>query len=172
MGLEHLIRDGGTGLAKGLEQVNTARRAASLPAVVDQADHFHLLREGSRALRRLHGQATHALERAEQAEAAVAPRQRQGQKRFGVASVAARRWREAEAVFARWSAQEHAWQRLRDGLALFTPSGELNSRARATALVAALVPALDGPEWSKVRRQVVRPEVLAYLVRCPGLIFG
>lgn len=50
--LEQLIRDGGTGLAKGLEQVNAARRAAPLPAVADQADHFHLLREGTRALRR------------------------------------------------------------------------------------------------------------------------
>jgi hypothetical protein len=163
--LEQLIRDGGTGLAKGVEQVNAARCAASLPVVADQLDHFHLLREGTRALRRLHGQATHALERAEHAEALVARRQRQGQSRAGVASVAARRWREAEAVFTRWSAQEHAWQRLRDGVQLFTPTGELNTRTQATETVAAVVPELDGPEWSKVRRQVVRPEVLAYLER-------
>jgi hypothetical protein len=163
--LEQLIRDGGTGLAKGVEQVNATRCAASLPPVADQADHFHLLREGTRALRRLHGQATQALERATHADAAVTRRQRQGQKRTGLASVAARRWREAEAVFDRWSVQERAWLRLRDGLQLFTPSGALNSRVRAAEIVAAVLPELDGPEWAKLRRQVARPEVLTYLDR-------
>lgn len=163
--LEQLIRDGGTGLAKGVELVNATRAAASLPPVADQADHFHLLREGGRALRQLHGQAAHALARAEQADAVEARYRRQGRNRSGVAALATRRWREAEAVFVRWSAQDQAWRRLCDGLHRFTPSGELNTRARAAEIVAAALSELDGPEWAKVRRQMVRPEVLTYLDR-------
>ena len=163
--LEQLLRDGGTGLATGVELVNAARAAASAPAVADPADHVHLLREGGRALRQLHGQAAHALARAEQADAVAARYRRQGRNRSGVAARAARRWRAAAAVFGRWSAQDQAWRRLRDGWQRFTPGGALTTRARAGAIVAAALSALDGPAWAKGRRHMVRPEVLTYLAR-------
>jgi hypothetical protein len=163
--LEQVTRDGGSGLEKGLQQVNAARQQAGQPTVADQADHFHLLREGTWALRRLQGQATRAYETAEKADAVLARVNRQGTKRTGAAVVAARRWREAEAAMDRWSAAEQAWQRVRDGLALFTPTGELNTRPRAEALVADVLPALAGWEWAKVRRQLCRPEVFTFLDR-------
>jgi hypothetical protein len=161
--LEQFTRDGGTGLEKGLQQVNEKRRQAGQGVVADQADHFHILREGTRALRRLKGQTSRALEQAEKAEAALKRISRRGQKRSGAASVAARRWRAAEAAMDRWSAAEGAWQRLREGLRLFSPEGELNTRCQGEALVQEVLPQLSGPEWAKVRRQLERPEVFTFL---------
>jgi hypothetical protein len=163
--LEQVTRDAGTGMEKGLQQVNAERRQRDLPPIADQADHFHLLREGTRALRRLQGQASRALEEAERAEALLARVSRQGQKRTGAASVASRRWREAEAALDRWSAAEQAWRRLREGLGLFTPEGMLNTRVQAEALVRQVLPELSGPEWAKVQRQFVRPELFTFLDR-------
>jgi hypothetical protein len=163
--LEQVTRDGGAGLEKGLHQANAARQQAGQPAVADQADHFHLLREGTRALRRLQGRAARAYEAAARADAALARADRRGGKRTGPAVRAAWRWRQAEAALDRWSAGEQAWQRIRDGLALFTPAGELNTRARAEARVAEVLPALAGPEWARVRRQLRRPEVFTFLDR-------
>ena len=152
-------------MEKGLHQVNAARQSAGQPAVADQADHFHRLRAGTRAWRRLQGQASRASEVAEKADAVLARLSRQGSKRTGPAVRAAWRWRQAEAALDRWSAGEQAWQRLREGLTLFTPAGELNTRAQAEALLAAVLPALAGPEWAKVRRQLSRPEVFTFLDR-------
>jgi len=71
--------------------------------------------------------------------------------------------RQAEAALDRWSAAERAWQRLQEGLGLFTAAGVLNSRAQGEALVTEVLPALEGPEWAKVRRQLVRAEVFTFL---------
>src|SRR5262249_1559127 len=48
--LEHLVRDGAKGIENGLARVNAAREGSQEPAVSDQLDHFHTLREGRRAL--------------------------------------------------------------------------------------------------------------------------
>ncbi len=170
--LVQLTRDDGTGLQKGLAQVNGARRRDGRRPVADQADHFHLLREGTRALRRLQGQASRALERAERAQKELERRARQGQKRSGQASVAGQAWRRAEAALDRWIAAERAWQQVREALRPFTPAGELNTRARAEAVVAEALPPLAGPEWAKVRRQLVRPEVFTFLERVQEELAG
>jgi hypothetical protein len=164
--LEQLSKDDGTGLAKGLELVNRQRRADGVAEVADQADHFHLLREGQRALRRLQGDVTRALERAEQADRQLARASRQGRKRTGPAERAAWRWWQAEAAYDRWAAADAAWQRVRtEALPRFTPSGQLNTRARAEGVLAEVLPALQGPEWAKVQRQLARAELFTYLDR-------
>jgi hypothetical protein len=163
--LEQVTRDGGTGMAKGLRQLNGERQAQGQPAVADQADHFHLLREGTRALRRLQAQTRRAVEEAAKAQKELGRWQWRGGKRTGRATVAGKRWRQAEAVMDRWVAAERAWRRLRQALRAFTPEGELNTRGRAEAAVAALLPELAGPEWAKVRRQLRRPEVFTFLDR-------
>lgn len=166
--LTPVSRDGGTGLAKGVALVNAQRQLAQQPAIAEQADHFHLLRDGRRALRQLHGQVTRALEAADQAEATWQRLRRRGQKQSGVATLAAGRWRQAEAALDRWSVAERAWQRLQEGLGLFSAAGALNSRAQGEALVAEVLPALAGPEWAKVRRQLVRAEVFTFLDGLPA----
>jgi hypothetical protein len=165
--LTQLSRDGGTGLAKGVALVNEQRQQAHQPAITEQADHFHLVRDGRRAVRQLHGQVARALEAADQAEAVLRRLRRRGQNQSGAATVAAQRWRQAEAALDRWSAAERAWQRLQEGLRLFTAAGELNSRPQGQALVAAVLPALHGPEWAKVRRQLAQAEVFTFLDGLP-----
>ncbi len=163
--LEHVLRDAGTGLEKGVEQVNAVRQDQGQQPVDETLDHFHVQQEGCRALRRLQGQASRALEQAERAQKDVAVRDRRGQKKSGAASVASRRWQEAEAALDRWSAAETAWKQLRPGLEPFTPDGKLNTRAEAEARVAAALPQLQGPEWAKVRRMLARPELFTFLDR-------
>jgi hypothetical protein len=164
--LEQLSKDDGSGLAKGLDLVNQQRRALGQAEVADQADHFHLLREGNRALRRLQGDVTRALQRADEADRQLARVSRQGRKRTGPAGRAAWRWRQAEGAFQRWSAADAAWRRVgTEVLPRFTPAGQLNTRARAEAVLAEVLPALHGPEWAKARRQLARPEVFTYLDR-------
>ena len=64
-----------------------------------------------------------------------------------------------------WSGCEAAWRRLREGFGLFTPTGELNSRERVQALIAATVPQLTGPFWAKVNRLLAQPETCTFLDR-------
>ena len=161
--LEQLTRDSGSGMAKGLEQVNDERRRQGLPSIADQSDHFHLRQAGARALRRLQGQAARALERAERTQKELDRRSRRGQNRSGCVTAAGKQWRVAEAALDRWSAQEDAWRRLCVVLPLFTPEGALNTRRRATQVVAEVLPQLAGEEWAKVRRLLQRPEVFTYL---------
>jgi hypothetical protein len=160
--LHQLTRDAGTGLAKGLVQVNDERCRQGLPPIADQEDHFHLRQEGARALRRLQGQASRALERAQRKLERCA---RRGQKRTGCATVAGKQWRAAEVVLDRWSAQESAWRRLCAVLPLFTAEGALNTRARAAQVVADILPQLAGEEWAKVRRSLQRSQLFTYLDR-------
>ncbi len=166
--LEQLTRDAGTGMEKGLAQVNGERHQRRQEPIVGQDDHFHLRREGTRALRRLQGQASRALERAERTQKELERCARRGQKRTGCATAAGKAWRAAEAALDRWSAHEAAWRRLCVVLPLFTPEGALNTRARATAVLAEVVPQLQGEEWAKVRRLLQRPQLFAYLDRVEG----
>jgi hypothetical protein len=50
--LEQVTRDAGSGLSKGVALLNAQRHEHGLPAVADQLDHFHTLREGGRAQRK------------------------------------------------------------------------------------------------------------------------
>src|SRR5262249_17066050 len=163
--LEQLSKDDGSGLAKGLDLVNQQRQARGLAEVEDQADHFHLVREGCRALRRVEAQAQKAPTRQAQAAAGLGRADRQGHKRSGPAARLRLRVAQAEAALDRWVRQGDAFERLREQLKLFTPQGQLNSRAAAEAAVAACLEELTGPQWKKFRRQVSRQAVWTYLDR-------
>jgi hypothetical protein len=167
--LELVTRDAGTGLDKGIAQVNAERQAREQRPMDDQDDHFHLLREATRAERRLQGQASRALAAAEKADKQRAKLARQGRKQTGVATAAARAWRQAEAAFDRWSKACQAWERVRrEALPLFTPDGERNTRARAEAVLAEVLLSLSGSEWAKVRRLLGRPGFFTFLDRVEG----
>lgn len=81
--LEHLVRDGGTGLQNGTARVNQERRQQEQKPIREQLDHFHTLREGRRALRKTQSQAERAWSQAEAADKKVAKQDRQGQARTG-----------------------------------------------------------------------------------------
>ena len=55
--------------------------------------------------------------------------------------------------------------RLRAGLRLFTPEGQLNTPARAEAEVRAALAELTGPEWKRWKRRRIGPETFTFLAR-------
>jgi hypothetical protein len=60
---------------------------------------------------------------------------------------------------------ETAWATVVDALQLFTPTGELKSRARGEAIISAALPLLDDLVWAKTRRALTRPQLLTFLDR-------
>jgi hypothetical protein len=163
--LEQLTRDGGTGLRKGLAVVNAERKQQGRPVIADQEDHFHALREGRRALRRMQGRVSRLIDKAEAAERRERQKVQRCGSRQGVAAAVARAWRKAEQAMDTWSRAEQAWAEVTRGMRLVTPEGDLNTRARAEAVIQAALPALVGPEWSKTRRVLVCPALLTFLER-------
>jgi hypothetical protein len=163
--LEQVTRDGGTGLEKGVALVNSQRQAQGQAPVVDQGDHFHALRGGGVGLRKAELQARQAFAAAEAADKALAACNRQGRKRTGPAVRASFAWKKAEQAMDQWQEQERLWHKTKEALQLFTPTGELNTRARAEAVLAETLPPLPDSAFAKTKRQVQKPEMLNYLDR-------
>jgi hypothetical protein len=160
--LEQVARDGGAGLAKGVAQVNAERLAQGQPLLVDQGDHFHALRGGRKAFRPEERRAREALAEAEAAQKALEGCRRQGTCERIATIHANAAWRRAEKAMDTWSAREQLWQQTKEALRLFTPEGELNTRARAEAVLAQTVPQLPDA-FAKIKRHVQQPEMLNYL---------
>lgn len=160
--LRQTTQDGGQGLAKGLMLVNAERVAAGQTPAGAQDDHFHVLREGSHALRRMQGQTSRLMDKAEALARKAARKVRQTGDGRGQGA-AAKAWRRAEQAMDAWSTAEKVWSEVGTALRLFTPEGTLNTRATATATLRAVLPRLPGPAWAKARRALQRPELLTFL---------
>jgi hypothetical protein len=169
--LRQTTQDGGQGLAKGLTLVNAERVAAGQTATVAQDDHFHILREGSYALRRMQGQTSRLIDKAEALARKAARKTRQTGDGRGQGAVA-RAWRRAEQAMDAWSSAEAVWSEVGAALGLFTPAGTLNTRAAATATLQAMLPRLPGPAWAKARRGLQRPELLTFLDKAQEELSG
>lgn len=163
--LEQVTRDGGTGLAKGVALVNAQRQAQEQEAVVDQGDHFHALRGGGVGLRTAELQAQKAFAAAEAADKELAACRHQGHNQCGPTQRARCAWQKAEQAMDNWQEQERLWQTTKEALLPFTPTGALNSRERAAAVLAATLPQLPDSAFAKTKRQVQKPEMLNYLDR-------
>jgi hypothetical protein len=165
--LAQLTKDGGTGLAKGLAQTNAQRQQRGQTPAAEQDDHFHVLREGQRALRLCAAQANRAVDTAWKADKKERKRCRalRAGKRTGHATAVASRWRQANAAYDRWCSQEQAWQQVKSALTLFDAAGQLQTREQAEATVAAALPALTGKHWDKTRAALARPQLWTYLDR-------
>jgi hypothetical protein len=168
--LEQVQRDGGTGLAKGVALLNAQRQQKNQAAVVDQGDHFHALREGGVGLRQAERQARQALAVAEAAEKALAQCDLQGQNCSGPSTRARIAWHKAEQALDTWSERHRLWQQTKEALRLFTPSGELNTRQQATAVLTQTLAQLPDAEFAKAKRALQKPEMLGYLDRVHGQI--
>jgi hypothetical protein len=162
--LEQLTRDGGTALAKGVALLNADRQEQGKPLVVDKGDHFHALRGAGVGLRKVQTQAAKALSAAEKAQAELEKRQRQGEPRCnGAAKHAATLWRKAEKAMDIWCERERLWQQTKEAMRLLTPTGELNTREQAEAVLAKTLPQLPDSDFAKTKRQIQKPEMLNYL---------
>jgi hypothetical protein len=163
--LKQVTRDGGNGLAKGVALVNQERHEQGEDALADQEDHFHTLREGRRALRQVQQRVCRAIEGAAAAQRREQQKARRTGSRQGTAAATARAQRAAAAAVEAGAAVETAWSTIVDALQLFTPTGELNTRAQAERIIAAALPLLDDPVWAKTRRALMRPQLLTFLDR-------
>jgi hypothetical protein len=134
-----------------------------LKACADQEDHIHTLSEGGRALRQIQQQVCKAIEALATVQQKERQKARQTGSHQGTAAVTARAERKAEAALEKGVAVENAWATIRDALRLFTPTGELNTRARAERIIAAALPVLKDAVWSRTRRALRPPQLLAYL---------
>jgi hypothetical protein len=169
--LEQVMRDGGSGLAKGVALVKAQRQEQAQPQeqvqrpLTDQGDHFHALRPGGVGLNKAKRQARKALAAAETAQKRVDECARQGQSRTGAATRARHAWQQAEQAMDTWQEREQLWEKTKQALHLFTPDGALNTRAQAEAVLAETLPQLPDSDFAKAKRQLQQPEMLNYLDR-------
>jgi len=161
--LRQVTRDGGSGLAKGVALLNEQRQALGQDLIADQEDHFHTLREGRRALRQVQQRVCRAIDMAAAAQKREQTKMRRTGSRQGTASATALAQRRAAVAVEAGVAVEKAWATIVDALQLFTPTGELNTRARAEGIIAAALPLWDDPVWAKTRRALRRPQLRTFL---------
>jgi hypothetical protein len=160
--LEQVARDGGRCLQNGVAVINAERQARGQAPVVDQGDHFHALRSGGVGLGKEELQARQALAAAEKAQEELAQCRRQGTSERGPTLHALAAWRKAEKAMDLWSERERLWLKTKEALRLFTPTGELNTREQAEAVLAQTLPELPDA-FAKAKRQLRKPEMLNYL---------
>jgi hypothetical protein len=163
--LEQVTRDGGKGLEKGVALVNAEREAQKQTSLVDQGDHFHALWGGSVGLNKAQRQARKAVAEAEVAQKEVEACARQGQAQTKAAVRASFAWQRAEKAMDTWQEREQLWCETKEALQLLTPTGELNTRQRAEAVLAQTLPQLPDSDFAKSKRQLQKPEMLNYLDR-------
>jgi hypothetical protein len=163
--LEQVMRDGGTGLQKGIERVNEQRQEKQQRLLTDQGDHFHALCHGSVGMNKAKRQASKALAAAEAAQKQLDECARQGQARTEAAARARHAWNRAEKAMDTWQEREQVWQRTQQALQLVTPDGDLNTRTQAEAVLAETLAQLPESDFAKAKRQLQKPEMLNYLDR-------
>jgi hypothetical protein len=161
--LEQVTRDGGSGLRKGVALLNEKRLEKELPPVADQLDHFHTLREGGRAQGKGERRLRQAFVKAEAAQEELDHKRQQGESTVGLGTKVSYLWLKAEKVMDEVQATERAWQKTQEALRLFTPAGELNSRAQAEAVLGETLPLLPDADFTKAKRQLLQPQTLTYL---------
>jgi hypothetical protein len=163
--LEQMAVDGGKPLAKGLALVNEKRAAQGQEPVVLQADHFHALWKGGAGLRKAEQRASKALAEVEAAEKALAECARQGKKQTGATVRLRHAWQKAEKAMEAWEQTDRVWQQTKDALVPITPTGELNTRAKAEAVLAEALSQLPDDDFAKSKRALQQSEMLNYLDR-------
>jgi hypothetical protein len=160
--LDQVARDGGRALQNGVAVINAERQARGQAPVVDKGDHFHALRSGGVGLRKDERKASQALAEAEVVDEELAECRRQGTSERIPTIKANKAWRDAERAMDTWSTRERLWLKTKEALRLFTPAGELNTRARAeTELEETLSELPDA--FAKAKRQLQKSEMLNYL---------
>jgi hypothetical protein len=161
--LEQMTSDAGRSLQSGLKEVNERRRAAGLPDVAGQGDHFHALMAGGSVLAGLEKKVRGALAKADEAEARCAERRRNGQAFTSERNHARACWAKANQLFDQWSTYTGTWQKVKEALPLVTPEGELNTRARAEAILAETLPQLPDASFGKCKRLLQHKNALTFL---------
>jgi hypothetical protein len=170
--LEHVIADGGQGLARGVKLVHAARCAqdeasetVSRQAMTMGLDVFHTQRERERVLQRQWKHAERQLDTASQADAKGARSKRQGRDPRGVSGVAGRAWHKAEVLFDQAVNAQEAVQQIDAALSWFETQGRLSCRHTAQAHLDEASQQLQGACWSNVKRLLSDARTLRHVDR-------
>ena len=170
--LEHVIADGGQGLARGVKLAHAARCAhgeaaetVSRQAVTMGLDVFHTQRELERVLQQQWKHAERQLDTASQADAKVERYKRQGRDPRGVSGVAGRAWRKAERLVDQAGNAQEAVQQITAALSWFDAKGQLYCRQTAQAQLDAASQQLQGACWSKGKRLLSDERTLRHVDR-------
>jgi hypothetical protein len=161
--LEQVTRDAGSGLGRGVALLNERRQEQNLDPVADHLDHFHTAREGGRGQRKGNLRFHQAFGKAEKAQQEHDHNRQQGHYVRGDGSRVRHLWQHAEGILDEVQRTQKAWDKTQEALRLFTPTGELNSRAQAEAVLAQTLPELPDADFAKAKRLLNRPQTLTYL---------
>lgn len=161
--LEQVTRDGGKALAHGVAAVQQQRHEQGQPSVADQLDHFHTLRKGSQGVRKALYRVKSALAEADDVQAALDRQRRHGKSENGFRHKARDRWAKASQAMDTWQKRDELWQKIKAGLQLVTSDGDLNTRARAEAILAETLAQLPDADFASAKRMLQQPETLTYL---------
>jgi hypothetical protein len=170
--LEHVIADGGQGLARGVKLVHAARCAqgeaaetVSRQAMTMGLDVFHTQRARARVVQRQWNHAERQLDTASPADAKVEWYQRQGRDPRGVSGVAGRAWHKAEVLCDQAGNAQEAVQQIAAALSWFATQGRLSGRQTAQAQLDAASQQLQGACGSKVKRLLRDERTLRHVDR-------
>jgi hypothetical protein len=163
--LRYVASDAGSGLQVGILQMQEHRRQTGAVPLEKGLDVFHTKQEARRVLRTLWNRVERLWEQAEAADRAVAQAQRQGRDSRGPTQRARAAWKKVAAASRQYDEGEAAWKRAEPALSLFRPDGQRNDRSWAQEQVAAALPGLSGPAWSKVRGFLQAEEAFTFLDR-------
>jgi hypothetical protein len=100
---------------------------------------------------------------AEAAEAQLRRRRRHGQPLTGISNRVRVRWPQASQALELWSQRAQTWQEVKAALTVFTPEGELNTRARAEALLAEALPRLPDAAFATSKRLLQQRQTLTFM---------
>jgi hypothetical protein len=158
-GLEHVIADGGQGLARGVQLAHAARGAqgevpetVSSPVMTMGLDVLHPHRDLARVLPRQWQHAERPRATARQADAKGERDKRQGREPRGVLGVAGRAWRKAERLCAQAGNAQEAVQQMAAALWWLAAQGQLSGRHTAQAQLDAARQQRHGACGSKGKR--------------------
>ena len=161
--VEQVTRDGGRSLQNGVALLNRKRKQQGRAPAADHLDHFHTLYGGQKGVRKAEKQVRKALEKIDTAQGTLAQERRHGHSLTGPTARLTRYWITANKAMDRYEQLDRAWTRTKEALPLLTAEGELNSRARAEAILAETLPQLPDADFAKTKRMLKQKETLTHL---------
>jgi hypothetical protein len=170
--LEHVIADGGQGLARGVKLANASRQeqaqepdADVSPPITMGLDVFHTQREVERVLHHQWKHVERQLEVASETDTKVWQYKRRGRDTRGIAGQAGRAWRKAERLFDDALQAERVVGQITSALSWCGPDGHLRNRAAAQRQLGEASQQLHGSQWNKVKRVLSAERTLSHLDR-------
>jgi hypothetical protein len=161
--VEQVTHDGGSGVCTGVAMLNQQRQQQGLRPAADQLDHFHCLRQLHGVVSQAEDTAKQTLTAVDKAHRALVYCKRHGKNQLSSSNRLRAAWPRAIKASEKYEERKQLWQEIKRALEAFTPEGELNTRARAQAILDQTLSRLQGPECATAKRMLQQPQTLTYL---------